>query len=216
MSVTRQPHFDHARLGAPSPSSMRPTAPDEAAAPARSAYANLSFEMPRSDYVESVMIAFRTPGNASSPAPTIGITRELMRPGDALRTHADRKLARIGKEAPEFDLLESHPMDVHGHPAILLRFTWRSHLGSMEQTMLLALPADEPDRKVTVLNVVGPIEQAETTRRVFEELVATVRFDAPPRGQRSSRPPSADDSSPRAMADMVAPPFVPMPGQRGR
>src|SRR5262249_20683697 len=141
----------------------------------RCAYGGVSFDMPPQESVESVIVAFRTASGAQHPAASVSVTRERMREGDTLRTHTDRLLSRLGREADAFDLVESRPLEVGGRAAWLLHFTWMNErLGPMAQTMVLVDPWDDLEHKVLLFTAVGPHELAGETRRAFDQLLTTV------------------------------------------
>jgi hypothetical protein len=159
--------------------------------------------MPRNDAVESMMLAFRTPSGATFPAASVSVTRDRMRPNETLRTHTDRALSRLGRETDELDLLESRAIEIAGHRAQRLRFTWLGPFGRMDQTTVLVDPGNDPERRVVILTVVGPAELAEETARVFEQLLTTVRFeDASTERMTDLRPPPRPEEQP----------VIPMPG----
>ena len=235
MYAMKSPHSEAAPTGGATPSSIRPARSQPAAG--HCAYGSVSFEIPHQGNVEGIMLAFRTPSGAAMPAASVSITRERMREGDTLRKHTDRALSRIGREAENFDLLDSGTLDVGGRPAQKLHFSWTSHLGRMDQTMVLVDPGEERERGVLALNVVGPLELAEETAKVFEELLATIRFDARhdapetrsehatplpdasrSAGARAAAPPLSPPAPPPPLrgAEHVPSPVIPMPGYRDR
>ena len=232
MYAMKRAPLESARIAGSSSSSIRPAGIEGPAA--RCAYGGVSFEMPRQEGVVRMVITFRTASGAAKPAASVTVTRELLRDGDTLRAHTDRVLARLGRDVGDFDLLESRGLELGGRPARELRFVWMGQHGPTEQTMVLLAPSDDRERYVTILSLVGPRELARETREVWDELLATVRFDAlgaapepgsdRPASNRSSSAPPAVGGPPLAPpppplprdAEFVPGPSIPMPGYRNR
>ncbi len=166
----------------------------------------VSFEAP-AGWIDESLVTFHGHG---APAPNIVMTFERLRPGDALRVHADRKLSRLGKRARGMEILATRPSEVGGRPAVETRFGWQGRQGVVEQTLVLIDPADDPEAQVILFNLTTPPARAAQSRRLFEALLAGVRFARPP-GLGPPRIAVAEPSSVKA-----PPTLVPMPGSPRR
>ena len=175
---------------------------------------DVSFDPP-SDWTDRTVVAFTAPPAISTKpaaAPNMVMTREDMRAGDTLRTHADRQLIELGKALEDFDLLESRETELGGQPAILLRYTWISQIGQLEQAMTLVQRPGENGPVATVFTTTMTPDDASRARPIFANILQSVRFDA---GTRPGQGPTTIAPSmppPRSTEDT---PFVPMPGTRG-
>ena len=177
---------------------------------------HLSFDVPQG-WTDSTLLIFVAPGPA--PATNVTIVREQVRPGETLRVHADRKLLRLIREVPGFDIVESAPMQVGGRAAIRLRFTWLKGNHRHEETVVMVDPAADPEGRVTAFSATAPVEAAETARSALATLLATVRFDevmssaseCVANEHLASTPPPI----PRGQ-QLDAIPMIPMPGVRSR
>ena len=171
---------------------------------------DVSFEAP-ADWADRTFVAFTAPPEAAAnkdSAPNIVMTREPMRPGDTLRTHADRQLLELGKQLKDFDLLESRETELSGQPAIVLRYLWVSHIGALEQSMTLVARPTETGNAVTTFTTTTTPQDAARARPFFTQILQTVRFEG-----NGAPPPKASPPTPTSPQDQ--PPLVPMPGFRG-
>ena len=168
------------------------------------------FETPP-EWVDRTIVAYAAPSDPATKeaAPNFVMTREPIRPSDSLRAHTDRQLLELGRHLKDFDLLESSDTSLGGSPAVLLRYTWMSHFGRLEQTVTVVDRPAEKGRVATSFTTTCKFEDAPKLKALFADLLRSVRFDQPPPGgsipPMPSRPPTANDVVP----------FVPMPGQRG-
>jgi hypothetical protein len=136
-----------------------------------------------------------------------------MLPGETLRTHADKRLARAAKELQGLDLLQCEDRVVAGRPAVLQRFCFTRNEETVDQTTVLVEPAGEGDTRITVLAIAALANDADATQAVFEALLQTVRFVAP----MVSAPSLAPAPPPSFPSQPESPPqMVPMPGTRTR
>jgi hypothetical protein len=172
---------------------------------------DVSFEAP-AEWADRTFVAFTAPPEAAAnkeSAPNIVMTREPMRPGDTLRTHADRQLLELGKQLKDFDLLESRETELAGQAAIVLRYAWVSHFGALEQSMTLVVRPGESGHSVTTFTTTTTPQDAGRARPLFTQILETVRFESngapPPKASSPTTPTTPQDQ----------PPLVPMPGFRG-
>lgn len=171
-----------------------------------------SFETPQ-NWVDKTIVAYAAPSEKPrDPAPNFVMTREAIREGDSLRSHADRQLLELGRHLKDFDLLESKETQLGGQPAVFLRYTWMGHYGRLEQTVSIVERFMEQGRMATAFTTTAPAQDAAKARPLFDEMLRTVRFDGPQGPPGAPQPPPP--ASGRPMPDAGAP-VVPMPGYRG-
>jgi hypothetical protein len=177
---------------------------------------DLSFETP-DGWVDRTIVAYASPTDEQGreAAPNFVMTREQMREGDSLRSHADRQLLELGRHLKDFDLLESKETQLGGQPAIFLRYTWMGHFGRLLQTVtIVERQHPERGRVAASFTTTAKSDEALRTNAIFNEILKSVKFDggdgAPPPPPRSSGP----ESGGRGSIDAGAP-VVPMPGFRG-
>jgi hypothetical protein len=175
--------------------------------PRRCEVDGVSFEPPRG-WDDATVTTFSGDG---SPAPSILATLERMRPGDTLRMHTDRKIARLGHGADMMVLEETQPSEVGGRAALESRFLWRSKDDVMEQVLVLVDSAEDLERQITLLNLTAPFEEEgeSQARAIFATLLTTVEFAKPP-SPPASRPPAMP------VPQELAPFVFPMPGSPRR
>jgi hypothetical protein len=110
---------------------------------------------------------------------SITVVREPLLAGETLRAHADRTLLRLTKAGALFQFVESQARVVGGREA----FSKRVRFGiapRVEQTLVTVDLANDPNRNATILTCAAPIEKAEQTALVFEQVLGTIRFAAAP------------------------------------
>jgi hypothetical protein len=168
---------------------------------------DVSFNTPP-EWLDRSVVVFEAP----APKPlqrswNVVMTREPIREGDNLRTHADRLLLELARTLAGFDLLESRELELGGQAAMYLRYTCATATGVLEQSVTLAARAGAAGGSLTIFTTTAPIEEAEAARAVFKEILSSVQFGPP-------RPPKI--GVPRASAPTLdlAPLHVPMPGVR--
>ena len=158
-----------------------------------------------------MLVAFAAPGPA--PAPYLAIAREPMRPDDTLRTHATRKIVNLTRQARGFDLLENHPIEIHGRAAVFFRAALVRNGQRFEEMTILLEPVSEADRAVTIFSVTARADRALGARQALDALVRTVRLDAS-RAFRASAPASTRPESATALREPAW--MVPIPRPRNR
>jgi hypothetical protein len=141
------------------------------------------------------------PARSEETPPSIVVTRETKRTGEALRAYSWRKLLEVSRDAAGFVLLESKDVLVGERPATWAHFTWRTQDKRVEQVVVYV---DAPDEIVTFSASSG-IPVGEAWKATLVQLLASTRFE---RAHSSAPPP------PRVPVETNAPPLVPMPGVR--
>jgi hypothetical protein len=139
------------------------------------------------------------------------IGREPVR-GATLRVHADKAIVKIGRSVPDFELVESGSLEVAGRPAILMRFRLTQDGRSLEQTLVLVDPLQDPDRCVAVFNASGPPERSAEVREMLDAVLRSVRFRTGAAAHPGVLPASTEPSDTRARGSVPDAPSVPMPG----
>ncbi len=180
---------------------------------ARFQQSNVSFEPPAA-WLDTTIASFRAPTAEpdAAAAPTILMAREVLQPADTLRTHADRKLVQLGREAQRFALVESKELQVGGRPALLLRYRLSGQDGRrLEQTTVMVDPAHDPEHKVAVFVMIAAAEQAEQSHAVFADMLTSVRFSETT-GMEAH--PGAASPAARRWPNEPPPPSLPMPGRK--
>src|SRR5262249_44194265 len=147
-------------------------------------------------------------GFADNDGPNLVMTREALREGDSLRTHADRQLLDLVRQLPKFELMESGETTVAGRPAIFARFAWAGRLGAIEQSMTHIEQESLAGTIVVTFTSIASAENARKLTPLFRSVLDSVRFDA-----------AAKAPAPIAKSAPTAPPagtipLVPMPGRR--
>jgi hypothetical protein len=177
---------------------------------------DVSFETPQ-NWVDRTIVAYAAPSDdkGREAAPNFVMTRERMREGDSLRSHADRQLLELGRLLKDFDLLESKETVLGGQPAVFLRYTWMGHYGRLSQTVTI-VEREHPERGrvAASFTTTSKTEDAPKTTAVFADILKSVKFDG---SGGPAVPPPPMSGPPRGgppMADQGAP-VVPMPGVRG-
>ena len=177
--------------------------------------ANVSFDA-FEEPLESMILGFQS--SPGTPAASVSVSREPLWSSDTVRTHADRKLAQMIKQASDFELRGSRTFELRGRLAIELRFAWRHPSGMVEQTMVLVEPAPGALRMVTVFNLTAPEADLESRRAAFWHLLQSARFGE----DLASAPalPFLAPSLPPPRRDLPAEPpripMIPMPGHDRR
>jgi hypothetical protein len=169
---------------------------------------------PPPGWAEATVVSFRAPpsGRIGAKAPSLTMSRVQLLPGETLRTHADRRLARAAKDLPGFDFLESEDLVVAGRPAVLQRFAFAPNEERVEQTTVLIGPGSESEARVTVFAIASLAAEAEHSQPLFRAVLDSVRFE--PGDDRPSSvplPPPSSNSNPEFSSHLV-----PMPGRRMR
>jgi hypothetical protein len=174
---------------------------------------DICFDTPP-DWADRTIAAYMAPIDDNARldhAANMVLTREPMRDGDTLRTHADRQLLELGRQLADFELLESRETQLSGQPAIFIRYAWVSHVGALEQTMTLVERIRDQQRVVATFTTTAPRDEAKNVQPLFANILKSVRFGGTP-------VPTPTPPSPSAPMIAVAPmsePMVPMPGYRG-
>jgi hypothetical protein len=174
---------------------------------------DISFDPPP-DWMDRSMVAYAAPTDdpTKEGAPNFVMTREPMRDTDTLRSHADRQLIELGRQLRDFDLLESKETTLGGGPAVHLRYTWMSHFGRLEQSVIVTERPADKGRMAVAFTTTSRTEEAAKMKSVFADMLRSVRFDGPQPPPGGSIPPPTSSGRP---LDNVTP-FVPMPGHRER
>jgi hypothetical protein len=173
-----------------------------------------SFETPQT-WVDRTIVAYAAPiENDRDAAPNFVMTRNAIREGDTLRSHADRQLLDLGRHLKDFDLLESKETMLGGQPAIFMRYTWMGHYGRLEQSVTLVERFLEQGRTATAFTTTAPAQDAAKTRPLFDEMLKSVRFDGQPGPSPGGGGGGPLSGRPSQLPDPTAP-VVPMPGYRG-
>ena len=170
-----------------------------------------SFETPQT-WVDRTIVAYAAPTESErEAAPNFVMTRTAIREGDTLRSHADRQLLELGRHLKDFDLLESKEMVLGGQPAVYMRYTWMGHYGRLEQSVTTVERMLE-QRMATAFTTTAPADVAAQTRPIFDDMLRSVRFEAP-QGPVGGPPPMS--GRPSLPPEEPGAPVVPMPGYRG-
>ncbi len=175
---------------------------------------NVSFEPPEG-WTDGTVITLHAPSAAGPVSgPSIWVSHEPLRPGDTLRSHADRKLLQFGKGAPGFEILsfeEARERTVAGRRAIQLKFVLAGKPSAIAETVVLVDPISDPnarDAGVAVIVARAPVERAPELAPIFERLLESVAVA--PAGQAL-----AEDGLAAHAGEAVRPVHaMPMPGTR--
>jgi hypothetical protein len=165
--------------------------------------AGVSFALP-ADWEDVTSFVARGPG--AEPL-ILKVARDRMEPSATLWSHVANVVVKLGREIPGFELQESSHVDVAGRPGVILRFTLAAAAGTFEQYLVLLDPLDDPERRVSVFNMSGPVAQSAMMREALGNILRSLRMP----GQQPSMP------GPPVGAKPTAPDCrVPMPGFRER
>jgi hypothetical protein len=175
---------------------------------------NVSFEPPEG-WTDGTVITLHAP-SAAGPlsGPSIWVSHEPLRPGDTLRSHADRKLLQFGRGAPGFEIVsfeEATERTVAGRRAIQLKFVLAGKPSAIAETVVLVdsiKDPDAPDAGVAVIVSRAPVDRAPELAPIFERLLESVA--AGPAGHAL-----AGEGTAAHAGDAVRPVHaMPMPGPR--
>jgi hypothetical protein len=173
-----------------------------------------SFEPPEGWNNHSVVV-FAHPGATEKPreaSPNIVVTREKIKEGESLRVHADKQMLQLGRQLKDFDILESRATECGGLPAIFFRYTWKSHVGELEQTITLVEKGADPDRIAMAFATTTLSSEAKKLEPVFQAILKSVKLGGGPPPPVTVPPPPTPSS--RQSEDLA--PVVPMPGLKRR
>lgn len=137
-------------------------------------HADLSFDVPR-DWEDRTVVAFAVPSQAGPSASNVVVTRDTLRPGEAIVGYADRQLAELAKRLEAFQLLYRKDVAVAGLPGTELRFLWKGRAGDLDQRLMMVAT-----RRRAVLNftATAPRAQAAELQPTFDRIFASVKIAA--------------------------------------
>jgi hypothetical protein len=138
---------------------------------------DVSFELP-GDWIDCSIVSACAPP-ASNITGTLLMTLEPLRTGHTLREHADEHLSNLGRHLGAFDLVESRETTVARQPAIHMRFTWRGHHETLEQSLTMFERANAAGRHVVTFVTATSARAAPVARWVFARIIDSVALDSP-------------------------------------
>jgi hypothetical protein len=134
----------------------------------------LSFAYP-TQWIEASRVTLRARGPGKA---TITVLREIRKPGEGARLHADRRLIARVPTLEDFTLRESRALRVAGRTAQLNRYRFGSGTERVEQTDIVVEP--EPDDRVILLILATAVlDRAEVTAILLDQLLLTAAFEDP-------------------------------------
>jgi hypothetical protein len=173
---------------------------------------DVSFESPP-EWANRTIVGHAAPAlenDARAIVPNFVMTRQAMREGESLRTHADREIFQLGRRLEGFELLESSDTILAGSTAVHFRYRWVSHVGPLEQSLTVVERAANGERFTMLFTTTTTVADAPVARPVLSRIFQTIRF-----GEdvgRTSPPPPLELTRPSALD--APPKSVPMPGVR--
>lgn len=131
----------------------------------------ISFEAPES-WEDKTIVAFAAPAQPGKFSPNVVMTKDTLKPGESLRSYADRQIMELARRLEGFDLIESGDRVLAGLNALEYRFSWTSEHAELHQHTVMVAPSDR------VLTFTGTATHEEEARldEAMEELLATVKF----------------------------------------
>jgi hypothetical protein len=130
------------------------------------------------------MVAFAAPARpGQATAPNLVVTRDMLGPSDTLDGYADRQLSELSKRLQEFELVARTERTLGGQPAQELHFEWLGQAGPLEQRLVIVLGRR---RQLYCFTATAAKADAEQLEPLFERILSTVRFPAPPRAGEES------------------------------
>lgn len=139
---------------------------------------DVTFDVPR-HWDDKTLVAFSAPARpGQATAPNLVMTRDTLGPGDTLVDYAERQLSEMAKRLQEFELVSRSERSLGGQPALEMHFEWLGQAGPLEQRLVIALGRR---RQLYCFTVTSAKADGEQQGPLFERILSTVRFPAPPR-----------------------------------
>ena len=133
------------------------------------------FEAPEG-WEDKTIVAFAAPATPGKFSPNVVMTKDVLKPGETLRSYADRQIMELARRLEGFDLIESGERVVGGVNALEYRFSWTSEHAELHQhTVMLA-----PEGQVMTFTGTATHDEDENLDKAMEALLATVSFPAQP------------------------------------
>lgn len=132
---------------------------------------DVTFEAP-SGWEDKTIVAFAAPAQPGKFSPNVVMTKDAMKPGESLRSYADRQIMELARRLEGFDLLESGEREIGGIHALEYRFAWRSEHAELHQHTVMCAPGAQ------VLTFTGTATHADEAALddAMEQLLATITF----------------------------------------
>lgn len=131
----------------------------------------VTFEAP-SGWEDKTIVAFAAPAQPGKFSPNVVMTKDALKPGESLRSYADRQIMELARRLEGFDLLESGERDLGGLPALEYRFAWRSEHAELHQHTVMCAVAD----RVLTFTGTATHDDEATLDDAMEQLLATITF----------------------------------------
>ncbi len=106
--------------------------------------------------------------------PNLVVTRDRLRPEEALSTYVDRQLIELAKKLRRFVIRTRTTGTVGGVSSFEISCTWQGSQGPIDQ-LLTVVPRAPP--AVLTFTATAPKNQSEAAFRSFRAILATLSFD---------------------------------------
>ena len=136
---------------------------------ARQGYKEITIEVPEGWEDRSVIVFTAPPKVGRAAAPNVVLTRDVLPPGQSLRTFATKELAKIAQNLKGFDLIETKERNIDNALAIEHRFSWQGQTGPVIQR-LLYIEREGTVHNITVSAARADMKDADPT---FERIIAS-------------------------------------------
>jgi hypothetical protein len=166
---------------------------------------SLSLEVPDS-WTARTMFLFIEPANAGEKPVSIVVASERRRARESVQEYAWRKSFDTSRRVRDFDLLATTVEQVGGRDAMRMHIRWLDTGGHVEQ-IVVYVDAGEGGIVSVLCNLCGAPD--ERWRRALDGVLTSLRFPAPSTPTQRAAPPT-----PRSPVPDIAPPFIPIPGDR--
>lgn len=150
----------------------------------------VAFEAPK-NWDDKTIVAFAAPATPGKFSANVVMTKDTLKPGESLRSYADRQIMELARRLEGFDLIESGERTVAGLPALEYRFSWTSEHAELHQHTVMFAPSEQ------VLTFTGTAthDDEATLDDAMEQLLATVTLPGQtgysPSGSGGGWPPPA-------------------------
>ena len=135
----------------------------------------VAFEAPEG-WEDKTIVAFAAPVSPGKFSPNIVMTKDVLKPGETLRSYADRQIMELARRLEGFDLVESGDRVVGGLTALEYRFTWTSEHAELHQhTVMLA-----PRERVMTFTGTATHEDDANLDAAMDQLLSTISFPEQP------------------------------------
>jgi hypothetical protein len=131
----------------------------------------VTFEAPEG-WEDKTIVAFAGPAKPGKFAPNVVMTKDKLKPGESLRSYADRQIMELARRLDGFDLIESGERTVAGVSALEYRFSWTSEHAELHQHTIMTAPAD----RVFTFTGTATHDEDAALDEAMETLLRTLAF----------------------------------------